>query len=179
MTSPKVQAIVILDGSDGSRLHAKYYTNSLGGFDAQRVLEKKLYNKTKGIASSRTNYEILLVDKSIVVYRQTADSAFFVLGGLQENELILLEVLKGLYESLGAILRQHLDKKSLLMSLDVILLAVDEIIDGGLILETDPLAISNRVLMRNAEPVETNIGEMTVSEALNQAKNSFFKSFLN
>lgn len=179
MTSPRIQAILILDGNDGSRLHAKYYTNAIGNFENQRSFEKRLHAKTKNVSSSKGDNEIILMDRSLAVYRQTADSAFYVLGSLQENELILMEVLKGLYESLGAILHQHLDKRSLLMSLDVVLLAVDEIIDGGLILETDPLAISNRVLMRNAEPIETNIGEMTVSEALQQAKKSLLKTWMS
>lgn len=46
-------------------------------------------------------------------------------------QLILASVLNCLYESINQILRKNVEKRSLLDSLDVVILAMDEIVDGG------------------------------------------------
>jgi coatomer subunit zeta len=42
-----------------------------------------------------------------------------------------MSVLNGLYESVSQILRRGVEKKAVLDSLDTVMLAVDEICDGG------------------------------------------------
>eukprot|EP00899_Mesostigma_viride_P010853 jgi/Mesvir1/1976/Mv16603-RA.1 len=48
-------------------------------------------------------------------------------------------------------LRNAVDKKTVLENLDLVLLALDELIDGGLILETEPAVIASRVAMRGSD----------------------------
>lgn len=85
---------------------------------------------------------------------------------------------KGLFDSLSAILRHQMEKRVLLENLELVLLAVDELVDGGLILEIDPSAIANRVLMRKAETSgEPNVAELTVSQALETARKQLARSF--
>ena len=67
----------------------------------------------------------------------------------------------------------------LLENLEVVHLAVDELVDGGLILEVDPNAIANRVLMRHSETAsgEANVAELTVAQALEAARKQISRSF--
>ena len=97
----------------------------------------------------------------------------------QENELILTGVLDGLHEALNILLRGMVcstplqrrtrpsctleipltsfaswiqtDRQGLLNSLEYVILAIDEVVDQGMILELDPQAIASRVLMRGVE----------------------------
>lgn len=47
--------------------------------------------------------------------------------------------------------RGSVDKKTVLENLDLALLAIDEIVDRGLILETDPATVAQRASMAGAE----------------------------
>ena len=61
-------------------------------------------------------------------------------------------------------------------------LTVDELIDGGMILEIDPMAISSRVLMKGSEggQVSGSFGqEFNFGTALLSAREHIFKSVGN
>ena len=49
---------------------------------------------------------------------------------------------------MSGLLRGKVEKQTILENLELILLALDELVDDGIILELDPRAIANRVLMK-------------------------------
>lgn len=51
-------------------------------------------------------------------------------------QLILASVMHCLYESMSHILKKNVEKKSLFDNLDMVILALDEICDGGYVLLT-------------------------------------------
>lgn len=71
------------------------------------------------------------MDGQTIIYRSSVDLFFYVMGASNENGLILASVMSCLYESLSQILKKNVEKKTLLDSLDIIILALDEICDGG------------------------------------------------
>jgi hypothetical protein len=103
--------------------------------------------------------EIVMFDGHIVVYKFIQDLHFYVTGGDEENELILASILQGFTDAVDHILRlgsiffsivtilclligyffllyllgfrNNVDKRTALENLDLILLCLDEIIDGG------------------------------------------------
>jgi hypothetical protein len=79
-------------------------------------------------------------------------------------------VLDGGYEAISLLLRDQMDEHSLLDNLELVLLALDELIDTGVILEMDPKAIKSRVLMMDANGTDAAIGDMTIGEAFEKAK---------
>ena len=82
------------------------------------------------------------------------------------------------YEAVSGMLRSNVDKRTLLDNLDLVLLTVDELVDGGLILECDAVAIANRVMMRSGEGGEDlPMAELTISQAMAAAKEHLSKSF--
>lgn len=72
-----------------------------------------------------------MFDDVLVVYKCLGDLMFYVTGGQDENELILYSVLQAFYEAVSILLRQQVDKKTVLENLDLVLLAADEIVDRG------------------------------------------------
>ena len=98
-----------------------------------------------------------MFDGYIVVYKFVQDLHFFVTAGDDENELILTTVLQGFYDAVGNLLRSvaivssesyfnfcqysqdayvfstrnDVEKRTALENLDLILLCIDEIVDGG------------------------------------------------
>jgi len=178
MSTPRVKAVLVLDATDGSRLHAKYFSKELGTLEAQLSFEQNLFGKTR-TQNARSEAEIVLLEGTVCVFRAGADVIFYVCGDTEENELILVNVLDALFESLNGILRSHLEKRMLLDNLDLVLLTVDELVDGGLILEADPLAIANRVMMKGASPGDMPMNELTIAQALQSARDQLARSFRN
>jgi hypothetical protein len=105
----------------------------------------------------------------------TSTFFFYVVGSQHENELMLLSVLNCVYDSVSQILRKNVEKRALFENLDVVLLALDEICDGGIILEADPNAVVSRVAIRTDD---IPIGEQTVAQVFQSAKEQIKWSLL-
>ncbi|KAG2431625.1 hypothetical protein HYH02_013318 [Chlamydomonas schloesseri] len=177
-TLPIVKNLLLLD-SEGKRIAVKYYTPEWSTVASQASFEKALWNKTSR-TNARAEAEIIMFDNVVVVYKYIGDLMFYVTGSIDENELILYTVLQAFYESVTILLRQQVEKKTVLENLDLVLLAMDEIVDGGIILETDPPVIASRVTMRGAdgEQAPLPITEQTFSKALASAKEHLARSLL-
>ncbi|KAK3520304.1 hypothetical protein QTP70_020374, partial [Hemibagrus guttatus] len=138
-----VKAVFILD-NDGNRLLSKYYDTELyPSIKEQKNFEKNVFNKTH-----KADNEIAFLEGMTIVYKSSIDLFFYVVGSAQENELMLMAVLNCLFESLNLILRKNVEKRCLLDNLDGAFLVVDEIIDGGVILESDPQQVVEKVNYR-------------------------------
>ncbi|XP_035170124.1 coatomer subunit zeta-1 [Oxyura jamaicensis] len=141
-----VKALLILD-SRGQRLLAKYYDGSFPTAQEQAAFESSIFSKTRGVGG-----EIACLEGLTVVYRSSSDLFFYVVGGPQENELMLSAVLSCLCDALGLLLRKDLEKRWLLENMDGAFLVVDEIVDRGVILESDPQRVLQRLGPRAPEP---------------------------
>ncbi|CAM9203793.1 unnamed protein product, partial [Phaeothamnion confervicola] len=171
---PQVKCILILD-EDGGRVSSKYYDRvEFPSHAAQSDFEVKLFKKTKNV-NARNEADIVLLDSLVAVFRSGADVHLYVVGAAEENELILTAVLDALFDSVSALLRGQVDRRTLLENLALVLLTVDEVCDGGKILEVDPSAIANRVLMRGAEGGQPAAGELTIQQAIATAREEFLK----
>uniref|UniRef100_A0A8C0G8J5 Coatomer subunit zeta n=1 Tax=Chelonoidis abingdonii TaxID=106734 RepID=A0A8C0G8J5_CHEAB len=151
-----VKAIFILD-NDGQRLLAKYYDDTFPSTKEQKTFERSVFNKTH-----KTDSEIAFLEGLTIVYKSSIDLFFYVVGSSQENELMLMAVLTCLFDSLNHMLRasqtltsscclalrKNVEKRSLLDNLDGAFLVVDEIVDGGVILESDPQQVIQKVNFR-------------------------------
>uniref|UniRef100_A0A8C8DPJ2 Coatomer subunit zeta n=1 Tax=Oryzias sinensis TaxID=183150 RepID=A0A8C8DPJ2_9TELE len=156
-----VKAVLILD-NDGERLYAKYYDDTYPTVKEQKAFEKNIFNKTH-----RTDSEIALLEGLTVVYKSNIDLFFYVIGSSHENELMLMAVLNCLFDSLSQMLRyaniclKNVEKRALLENMEGLFLAVDEIVDGGVILESDPQQVVHRVALRGDDVPLT---EQTVTQ---------------
>ncbi|TAQ87682.1 hypothetical protein B7494_g3978 [Chlorociboria aeruginascens] len=199
-----VNAIIILSTEDGSRIFAKYYTaphhSSTSQPDAyerseanakrivqsspatpyadvksQKAFEKGLLEKT-----AKQSADIILYDNRIVLYKAESDVMMYVVGSVDENEIMLYNVILAVRDSLHLLFRyllscftflpfilyphflplvpafcfctlrlrqrrQAVDKRTIIENYDLMSLTIDEIVDDGIILETDPTIIVQRV----------------------------------
>lgn len=149
-SEPSISSVVIVDDR-GQRIAARYYSDQLQTLPSQQKLEAALLQKAlKSTASGEA--DIVLFDGHVAVMRDGKDVHLFVTGDQDENEIILVEVLGALYNALTALLPGgSLDSRNMMEKLDVVLLVLDELVDGGVILEIEPSAIVNRVGMKGTE----------------------------
>lgn len=162
---PAIKSLVVLD-SDGKRIVAKYYKNEFANLAEEHAFEKKLSEKTVR-TNAKNEAEIIMFDNMVTVYRNSADVWFFVVGHQAENELILVSALSALVDALTAALRTTPDKRSLMDNFDTLLLAIDELVDGGMILETDPTTIVNRVSMKGSDGAPTGAEAAFTEQSFN------------
>ena len=136
----------------------------------EQRFEKLVFKKTAKKAS-----EIIMLEGLTILYKSSVDLFFYVMGSSYENELVLMSVLDVLFDSLNVILKKEFEKKALMQHLDMVLLAVDEICDHGILLEHDPEVVvsrwevggeGGRVQVRSYEDMP--LGEQTVAQV--QAK---------
>uniref|UniRef100_A0A0M3I2Q7 Coatomer subunit zeta n=1 Tax=Ascaris lumbricoides TaxID=6252 RepID=A0A0M3I2Q7_ASCLU len=138
------------------RLRAYYDQELFPTQKEQRAFEKSLFQKT-----NKANAEIIMLDGLICVYRSNVDLFFYVMGGNNENELILVAALNCLYDSISLVLRKNVEKKALVDNMDVAMLILDEICDNGVLLETEPQAVIGRCAVRQDE---LTFGDQSISQ---------------
>ncbi|XP_067869732.1 coatomer subunit zeta-1-like isoform X2 [Heterodontus francisci] len=164
-----VKAIIILD-NDGERLHAKYYDDTYPSTKQQRSFEKNIFSKTH-----KNDSEIAFLEGLTIIYKSSVDLYFYIVGNSQENELMLMAVLNCLFDSLSQMLRKNVEKKSLMENMDGVLLIMDEIVDGGVILESDPQQVIQKV---NFRVDDSPLTEQSMAQVLQSAKEQIKWSLL-
>ncbi|CAN6865493.1 unnamed protein product [Brassica oleracea] len=172
---PKVKNILLLD-SEGKRIAAKYYSGDWPTNTAKEAFEKAVFSKTQK-TNARTEVEVTALENNIIVYKFVQDLHFFVTGGEEENELVLASVLQGLFDAVNLLLRGNADKREALDNLDLIFPCFDEIIDGGIVLETDAKVIAEKAGINSIDP-NAPLSEQTISQALATAREHLTRSLM-
>lgn len=89
-----------------------------------------------------------MYDNQVVLYRSNIDIFFYVVGSMEENELILLSMLSAFYDAVSTLLRYkerrkkvadgsytyfryQVEKRSVMDNLDLVILCLDETVDEG------------------------------------------------
>ncbi|CAH8363671.1 unnamed protein product [Eruca vesicaria subsp. sativa] len=172
---PMVKNILLLD-SEGKRVAVKYYSDDWTTNAAMLAFEKYVFTKTSK-TNARTEAEITLLENNIVVYKFAQDLHFFVTAGEDENELILSSVLQGFFDAVALLLRNNVEKMEALENLDLIFLCLDEMVDQGMVLETDANVIAGKVAMQSAE-ASGSLSEQTLTQAFATAREHLARSLL-
>ncbi|KAI9171406.1 coatomer zeta subunit [Paramyrothecium foliicola] len=170
MTLFSVQAVLILSSEDGSRILAKYYspphsatgnsktsTNPYPDLKSQKAFEKGLLDKT-----AKQTGDIVLYDNRIVLYKLESDVMIYIIGSVDENEILLYNTILAIRDSLHLLFKQSVDKRTIVENYDLVSLAIDEIVDDGIILETDPTIVVQRVSRAPTQDVQ--LGRIDLSE---------------
>ncbi|KAK9142308.1 hypothetical protein Syun_011708 [Stephania yunnanensis] len=172
---PFVKNILILD-SEGKRVAVKYYSDEWPTLSAKLAFEKSVFSKTQK-TNARNEAEITMFDNNIIIYKFIHDLHFFVTGGDDENELILAAVLQGFFDAVSLLLRGNVEKQEALENLDLILLCLDEIVDGGMVLETEASVVAGKVASHTADSGAA-LSEQVISQALATAREHLTRSLL-
>ncbi|CAF9919054.1 MAG: Golgi-to-ER vesicle coat component [Alectoria fallacina] len=167
-----VNAILILSTDDRSRILTKYYsaphappnsTSHPGANPYSTIKEQKAFEKGLLEKTNKQSSDIILYDGRVVVFKMEGDVMLYVVGGGEENEILLFGVVLALRDSLSILLKNSTDKRTLIENYDLVSLAIDEIVDDGIILEVDPVVVASRVSRAPAQDV-TNIKGVDFSE---------------
>ena len=119
LTLFSVNAILLLSTDDRSRILTKYYsaphqatpvvpnapgTNPYPTVKEQKAFEKGLLDKT-----NKQSSDVILYDGRVVVFKMEGDVMMYVVGGGEENEVLLYSVVLCLRDALGILLKYICD----------------------------------------------------------------------
>ncbi len=111
--------------------------------------------------------DIFNLNEFVIVCKINKDVAIFIGADQDDNECILANVLDIMEECLENITKNNLTKKSVMENYQQLALLIDEMVDEGVIINTDSESIENRVFMRDSK---------TVNEASTSSSGGYFKS---
>ncbi|KAK2076474.1 hypothetical protein QBZ16_000999 [Prototheca wickerhamii] len=168
-TLPVVKNMLLMD-NEGKRI-------------AQANYEMSLFAKTSR-TNARGEAEVIAFDNVIVVYKFVGDLMFYVAGGSDENEILLYSVLNAFVDSISLLLRcvgevtifwedeggNAVEKKTVLENLDLILLAMDEIVEGG--------CVASMSFCRGLEVSNKGANIQTLSQAFGSVRDQLARSLL-
>ena len=95
--------------------------------------------------------DIFNLNEFILVCKINKDVAVFIGADQDDNECILANVLEILEECLENITKNNVTKKTVMENYQQLALMIDEMIDEGIIINTDSESIENRVYMRDSK----------------------------
>ncbi|XP_063677833.1 coatomer subunit zeta-1-like [Bolinopsis microptera] len=160
-----VKALIILD-NDGSRVLSKYYDDHFASLKDKQDFEANLFKKTY-----QTDFEIIACQGLTVCYKSSVDLLFYVIGSSEENELILVSILTTFFDTVSLIVRKNVEKKAVFDKMDYIILAADELIDDGVLMENDSDSIAGRVYPGQEKDIP--LSEQTMTQVLQNAREGF------
>ncbi|GAA5862637.1 hypothetical protein JCM8547_003496 [Rhodosporidiobolus lusitaniae] len=190
LTLNQITAVLLID-NDSNRILANYYhpphsdpknpspvKQPFPTLKDQRAFEAQVWEKTR-----KQNGDILLLDNHLILYKQSLDLTFYVVGPASENELMLHTALLAFYDAVALLLRHQVEKRSILENLDLVVLALDECIDDGIVLETDSVAIASRVSRPRPDAAvnlsDIQLNEQSIMQAFTTVRNKIGQSILN
>lgn len=178
---PLVKAVVVIN-HEGKRICSRFCDRKLWGEqEAQRAFEMSLLRKVQALGDVSDSVDVMEFKDFVIAYKQADDLYMFVVGGANENELIMAEVLEALDEALNITMRGQVFEEAVLENLESLLLVVDELVDQeGIIMESDAVELAARVGQRGGNFIDqVPLGEQTLGQALQTARDQLTRSILS
>lgn len=181
VSQPLVKALIMIN-TEGKRIYSRFCDkNFWPTLEKEHEFEMSLLAKVQSMGELSEDVDIMEFGDYVVAYKQNDDIFMFVAAGRDENELIMAEVLSAFDETLATILRGQIYEENVLHNLQWVLLVIDELVDQeGIILETNSTELVERAGHGNSSFAgDISIGEQTLSQALQTARDQITRSILS
>jgi len=181
-----ILAVLVLD-IDGERLATRYNTGSRDIFPdikSQMAFEKRIIQKLPKPAQrndARAEVtDVAIIDDHLVIFKSMNDVFVCVVSSTQENEMILMQLVDGLFASLSStvctsLFAQGLSKRAVLEGMEMTILILDEVQDDGVVMEIEEEKIVARVKM-HASTGDTQNTSDAFAKATESTKNKILGS---
>jgi len=177
-----LKAVIVLD-PEAKRIYSKYFDvpSSLQTRSAQSIFEEQLMLKATR-SNKAAESDIATLDQFTIVFKQVGSVFVFIAGDMEENEILLSSMLDTLCEALNILYRDEVGRAEVLKDIQLLMLAVDELVHDGIILSGDSSTIVERVTMMTAAELSgtrTKKKESVFERAIASARDNIAKSFLS
>jgi hypothetical protein len=101
----------------------------------------------------------MTVENYVAIFRCYADMTIYLLGEKEDNELVLAGVLDTVHDCFDRVFRHSIERKSLINNMTAVILVIDELIDQGIVMATDPHTILKRINLKPQAATGQQAGE--------------------
>ena len=141
-----IKFIIILDNS-GKLIYGKYFIDK--DQEKQREFEKQLCFQVKNLNITQGKLDIFNIDDYNVFVKIIGEIAYFIGVNEEDNECLGYNFCKIFENCLGGITNDNFDQKKIFDNLDKIMLIIDEMVDNGLIINSDPDSIEKLISLQD------------------------------
>ena len=141
-----IKFIIILDNS-GKLIYGRYFIDK--DQERQREFEKQLCFQVKNLNISQDELDIFNIDDYNIFVKIIGEIAYFIGINENDNECLGYNFCKIFENCLGNITNDNFDRQKIFDNLDKIMLIIDEMVDNGLIINTDPESIEKLISHQN------------------------------
>ena len=139
-----IKFILILDNS-GKRIYCRYYTNDYETIDSQLNFEYQLSKITSIYTVDKNNTDIFNFEKYNVICKIDKEIAIFIGQDENDNEILLDNFFDMFQTQLFNFIGDDLTREKILNHYNEIIMLIDEITNGGIILNIDEHSLYNRI----------------------------------
>ena len=169
-----IKFIIILDNS-GKLIYGKYFIDK--DQERQREFEKQLCFQVKNLNISQGELDIFNIDDYNVFVKIIGEIAYFIGVNEDDNECLGYNFCKIFETCLGSITNDNFDRQKIYDNLDKIMLIIDEMVDNGLIINTDPESIEK--LISHQDGSESKFISFGTSEQSSSSGGGLFSSIFS
>jgi len=137
-----IKFIIILDNS-GKLIYGKYFIDK--DQERQREFEKQLCFQVKNLNISQGELDIFNIDDYNILVKIIGEIAYFIGLNENDNECLGYNFCKIFENCVGNITNDNFGRQKIFDNLGKIMLIIDEMVDNGLIINSDPDSIEKLI----------------------------------
>jgi len=137
-----VKFVIILD-NNGKLIYSRYFEEK--NQNKQREFEKQLCFQVKNLNISPGELDIFSLDDYNIFVKIIGEIAYFIGLNEEDNECLGYNFCKLFENCLGNITNDNFERPKIFANLEKIILMIDEMLDNGLIVNTDSDSISKLI----------------------------------
>ena len=141
-----VKFIIILD-NNGKIIYSKYYTDK-NTAEKQREFEKQLCFQVKNLNILPGELDIFSIDDYNVFVKLIGEVAYFIGLNEDDNECLGYNFCRIFENCLGTLLHENFERTKIFNNLEKIMLIIDEMVDNGIIINTDQDSIEKLIMQQ-------------------------------
>ena len=141
-----IKFIIILDNS-GKLIYGKYFIDK--DQERQREFEKQLCFQVKNLNISQGELDIFNIDDYNIFVKIIGEIAYFIGLNENDNECLGYNFCKIFENCVGNITNDNFSRQKIFDNLGKIMLIIDEMVDNGLIINSDPDSIDKLISHQN------------------------------
>ena len=139
-----IKFIIILDNS-GKIIYSKYFTDK-NTAEKQREFEKQLCFQVKNLNILPGELDVFTIEDYNVFVKLIGEVAYFIGINENDNECLGYNFCKIFENCLANILNDNFQRMKIFNNLEKIMLLIDEMIDNGIIVNTDQDSIEKLII---------------------------------
>ena len=141
-----IKFIIILDNS-GKLIYGKYFIDK--DQERQREFEKQLCFQVKNLNISQGELDIFNIDDYNILAKIIGEIAYFIGLNENDNECLGYNFCKIFENCVGNVTNDNFSRQKIFDNLDKIMLLIDEMVENGLIINSDPDNIDKLISHQN------------------------------